>query len=94
MQAKAKPAAAPGDGAPGTEDSALIMSNQHTKLSQACSEGPAAPKLNDQRNTHPMPVRAHNGRRAAPWPEHAPRTAISLYSSSLSYPNPNPNPLW
>ena len=64
-------AAAPGDGAPGSEDPALIkMSNQHTKLSQARSEEPAPTKLNDQRNTHPMPVRAHNGRRAALWPEH------------------------
>ena len=90
MQANAKPAAAPGDGAPGAEDPALIkMSNQHTKLSQARSEEPAPTKLNDQHNTHPMPVRAHNGRRAAPWPEHALRTATSLYSSSLSYPNPN-----
>ena len=90
MQANAKPAAAPGDGAPGAEEPALIkMSNQHTKLSQARSEEPAPTKLNDQHNTHPMPVRAHNGRRAVPWPEHALRTAISLYSSSLSYPNPN-----
>ena len=90
MQANAKPAAAPGDGAPASEDPALIkMSNQHTKLSQARSEEPAPTKLNDQHNTHPMPVRAHNGRRAVPWPEHALRTAISLYSSSLSYPNPN-----
>ena len=63
------PAAAPGDGAPDSKGhSALIkMSNQHTKLSQARSEEPAPPKLNDQRNTHPMPVRAHNGRRAVPW---------------------------
>ena len=71
MRVNAKPATAPGDGAPGTEDPVLIkMSNQHTKLSQARSEEPAPPKLNDQRNTHPMPVRAHNGRRAALWPEH------------------------
>ena len=90
LQANAKPAAAPDDGAPGSGDPALIkMSYQHTKLSQARSEEPAPPKLNDQHNTHPMPVRAHNGRRAVPWPEHALRTAISLYSSSLSYPNPN-----
>ena len=82
MQAKAKPAAAPGDGAPGTEDPALTkMSNQHTKLSQARSEEPTSTTLNDQ-DTHPMPVRAHNGRRAAPWPEHALRTAISLYSAA------------
>ena len=67
MQANAKPAAAPGDGAPGAEDPALIkMSNQHTKLSQARSEEPATTELNDQRNTHPMPVSAHYGRRAVP----------------------------
>ena len=59
MQANAKPAAAPGDGAPASEDPALIqISNQHTKLSQARSEEPAPTKLNDQRNTHAMPVRA------------------------------------
>ena len=63
MRANAKPAAAPGDGAPDSENPALIkkMSNQHTKLSQARSEEPAPPKLNDQHNTHPMPVREHNG---------------------------------
>eukprot|EP00964_Phaeocystis_antarctica_P023713 scaffold13249_cov62-Phaeocystis_antarctica.AAC.2 len=72
MQANAKPAAAPGDGAPGSravlQAPALIkMSKQHTKLSQARSEEPAPTKLNDlQRNTHPMPVCAHNGRRAVP----------------------------
>ena len=83
MRANAKAAAAPGDGAPGAEEPALIkMSSQHTKLSQARSEEPTPTKLNDQHNTHPMPVRAHNGHRAAPWPEHALRTAISLYSSS------------
>ena len=59
MQVNAKPAAAPGDGAPGSGDPALIkMSNQHTKLSQARSEEPAPTTLNDQRNTHAMPVRA------------------------------------
>ena len=62
MQANAKPAAAPGDGAPGSravlQAPALIkMSNQHTKRGQARSEEPAPPKLNDQHNTHPMPVR-------------------------------------
>ena len=67
MHANAKPAAAPGDSAPGAEDPTLIkMSNQHTRLSQARSEEPAPPKLNDQRNTHPMPVSAHYGRRAVP----------------------------
>ena len=62
------PAAAPGDGAPDSKgQSALIkMSNQHTKLSQARSEGPTPIKLNDQHNMHLMPVRAHNGRRAVP----------------------------
>ena len=50
MQANLKPTAAPGDGAPASEDPALIkMSNQHTKLSQARSEEPAPTKLNDQR---------------------------------------------
>eukprot|EP00964_Phaeocystis_antarctica_P126030 scaffold89753_cov57-Phaeocystis_antarctica.AAC.1 len=67
MQANAKLAAAADDGAPGTEDPALIkMSNQHTKLSQASSEEPAPTKLNDQHTRDPMPVRAHNGRRAVP----------------------------
>ena len=67
MQVNVKPATAPGDGAPGTEDPVLIkMSNQHTKLSQARSEEPAPTTLNDQRNTHAMPVRAHNGCRAVP----------------------------
>ena len=83
MQANAKPAAAPGDGAPGTEDPALVkMSNQHTKLSQARTEEPAPTKLGDQHNTHAMPVRALNGCRAVPWVRRAPRTARSPYSSS------------
>ena len=44
------------------------MINQHTKLlAQARSEEPALTKLNDQDNTHAMPVRAHYGRRAVPW---------------------------
>ena len=55
MQANAKPAAAPGDG---TEDPALIkMSSQHTKLGPARPEEPAPTKLDDQHNTHAMPVR-------------------------------------
>ena len=67
MQANAKPTAAPGDGAPASEDPALIqISNQHRKRGQARSEEPAPPKLNNQRNTHAMPVRAHNGCRAVP----------------------------
>ena len=50
-------AAAPGDGAPGSVDPALIkMSNQHTKLGQARSEEPAPTKLNEQDNTHAVPV--------------------------------------
>ena len=58
-------AAAPGDGAPGSVDPALIkMSNQHTKLGQARSEEPAQTKLNDQHDTHGMPVRSHKGRNA------------------------------
>ena len=67
MQANAKPAVTPGDGAPASEDPALIkMSNQHTKFSQARSEEPAPTTLNDQRNSHAMLVRAHNGCRAVP----------------------------
>ena len=59
MQANAKPAATPGDGAPGSEEPAVIkMSNQQTKRGQARSEEPAPTTLNDQRNTHAMPVRA------------------------------------
>ena len=50
MQANLKPTAAPGDGAPASEDPALIkkMRNQRTKPGRA------------------MPVRAHNGCRAVP----------------------------
>ena len=37
------------------------MSKQHTKLlGQARSEEPAPTKLNDQDNTHAVPVRAHH----------------------------------
>ena len=58
MRANAKAAAAPGDGAPGSEDPALIkMGNQQTKLSQARAEEPAPTRLNDQHVTHAMPVR-------------------------------------
>ena len=58
MQANAKPAATADDGAPDSEYPALIeMSNQHTKLSQARAEEPAPIKLDDQHNTHTMPVR-------------------------------------
>ena len=58
MQANAKPAAAPGDGAPSSEDPALIkMSNQHLKLGPARPEEPAPTKLDDQHNTQAMPVR-------------------------------------
>ena len=43
----------------GPADPAPIkMSNQHTKLGQARSEEPAPTKLNDQDNTHAVPVRA------------------------------------
>ena len=50
MQAKSVPAAAKGDGAPDSEDPALIkkMRNQHTKPG------------------HAMPVRAYNGCSAVP----------------------------
>ena len=59
QEMQAKLAAAPGDGAPGAEDPALIkkMNNQHTKLSQARSEEPAPTKLDNQHNTQAMPVR-------------------------------------
>ena len=58
MQADAKPAAAPSDGAPSSENPALIkMSNQHTKLGPARSEEPAPTKLDNQHNTQAMPVR-------------------------------------
>ena len=58
MQANAEPAAAPSDGAPSSEDPALIkMSNQHTKLGPARPEKPAPTKLDDQHNTQAMPVR-------------------------------------
>ena len=50
-------ASAPGDGAPGSVDPALIkMSNQHSKLGQARSEESAPTKLNEQDNTHAVPV--------------------------------------
>ena len=48
------------NGAPGSEDPALIQSNQDIKLGQTRSEDPAPTKLNDQLDTHGMPVRAHN----------------------------------
>ena len=49
--------AARNDGKPSFEDPALIkMSNQHTKLGQARSEEPAPTKLNEQDNTHAVPV--------------------------------------
>eukprot|EP00964_Phaeocystis_antarctica_P019970 scaffold11027_cov63-Phaeocystis_antarctica.AAC.1 len=58
MRANAKPAAAPGDGAPGSGYPALIkMSNQHTKRGQARAVEPAQTKLDNQHSTHPMPVR-------------------------------------
>ena len=58
MQANSKPAAAPSDGAPSSENPALIkMSNQHTKLGPARSEEPAPTKLDNQHNTQAMPVR-------------------------------------
>ena len=51
--------AARNDGEPGSDDPALIkMSNQHTKLGQARTEEPAPTKLNEQDNTHAVPVRA------------------------------------
>ena len=70
-------AAVPGNDAPGSEDPAAIkMSNQHTKLGQARSEEPALAKLNDQDNTHAMPVRALVAPAQSPIPRRArPRRA-------------------
>ena len=69
--------AARNDGEPGSEDPAPIkMSNQHTKLGQARSEEPALAKLNDQDNTHAMPVRALVAPAQSPIPRRArPRRA-------------------
>ena len=67
MQANAEPAAAPSDGAPSSEDPALIkMSNQHTKLGPARTEEPAPTKLDDQHNTQAMPVRTRTTAAAQP----------------------------
>ena len=67
MQANAKPAAAPSDGAPSSEYPALNkMTNQHTRLSQARPEEPAPTKLDDQHNTHAMPVRTRTTAAAQP----------------------------
>ena len=49
--------AARNDGKPSFEDPTLIkMSNQHSKLGQARSEESASTKLNEQDNTHAVPV--------------------------------------
>ena len=67
MQANAKPAAAPSDGAPSSEYPALNkMTNQHTRLSQARPEEPASTKLDDQHNTQAMPVRTRTTAAAQP----------------------------
>ena len=59
MRANAKPAVAPGDGAPGSEYPALIkMSNQHTKRCQARAVELAQTKLYNQHSTHAVPVRS------------------------------------
>ena len=72
MQANAKPSAAPSDGAPGSEDPALIkkMRNQHTK--QARAEEPAPTKLNDQHITYAIPVRTRT-MAAAQFPRRVPK---------------------
>ena len=58
-RANAKPAVAPGDGAPGSEYPALIkMSNQHTKRCQARAVELAQTKLYNQHSTHAVPVRS------------------------------------
>ena len=69
-------------GAPGSEDPALIKSNQDTKLGQARSEEPAPTKLNDQHDAHVMQVsartmacRADHYRLVADLPRRAPGTA-------------------
>ena len=93
-------AAAPGDGAPGSVDPALIkMSNQHTKLGQARSEESAPTKLNEQDNTHAVPVCAPQS--MAPYaatcyrPRRAPRTVLGSCSRRIpvtretALPHPN-----
>ena len=55
MEGPARPAAAPGDAAPGPEEPAPV--NQQTKLGSARAEGPAPSKLDNQHNTQAMPVR-------------------------------------
>ena len=93
-------AAAPVDGAPGSVDPALIkMSNQHTKLGQARSEESAPTKLNEQDNTHAVPVCAPQS--MAPYaatcyrPRRAPRTVLGSCSRRIpvtretALPHPN-----
>ena len=64
---------APANDAPGSElDPAPIkLSNQRTKLGQARSEEPAPTKLNEQDNTHAVPVRA------LVWPPRSPLYAAT-----------------
>ena len=82
-------AAAPGNDAPGSEDPALIkMSNQHAKLGQARSKEPAPTKLNEQDNTHAVPVRALMAPAQSPMPRRAGRsvhreTVLGSYSRGL-----------
>ena len=71
-------AAVPGNDAPGSEDPAAIkMSNQHTKLGEARSEEPApTSRLNDEHDTHAVPVCALIPAAQSPRPRHArPRRA-------------------
>ena len=80
-------AAAPGNDAPGSEDP-IKMSNQHTKLGEARSEEPAPTKLNDQHDTHGMPVCALIPAAQSPRPRHArprraPRAMLGSYSRRL-----------
>ena len=77
-----------GDGAKGSVDPAPIkMSNQHSKLGQARSEEPAPTKLNEQDNTHAVPVCAPQS--MAPYaatcyrPRRAPRTVLGSCSRRL-----------
>ena len=78
-----------GDGAKGSVDPAPIkMSNQHSKLGQARSEEPASTKLNDEHDTHAVPVRALMAPAQSPMPRRArprraPRAMLGSYSRRL-----------
>ena len=73
MEGPARPAAAPGDAAPGPEEPAPV--NQQTKLGEARAAEPAPSKLDNQHNTQAMPVRTRTTAAAVPQGQHtrAPR---------------------